>query len=131
MSSEIWCECPDSDLIWPCTCLSSEFYEASKGIHCYNELGDDNRLSEIMDNLNKSSSAPKHFNGLFLFNTAINELKENTLKGITFDVILIESNDNLKTIHENAFIGTENVTKNISISINKRLKFETVQFLIY
>ena len=124
MSSEIWCDCPESDLIWPCTCRSSEFHEFSLGIHCYDELGDDNRMSDIMDNLQRNFSAPKHYNGLYLLNTGIKELKENILKGITFDKIHVHNNENLTTIHENAFIGTENVTKLITIANNPKLTFE-------
>ena len=123
MSTEIWSECPDNDLIRPCICLSPSFNEE---IHCYDELGDDNQLSEIMDNLQRSLSAPKHLNCLYLLSTGIQELKENTLKGITFDEINIEWNQKLTTIHENAFIRTENVTKVISISTNPELTFENI-----
>ena len=77
-----------------------------------------------MDNLNQSSWARKHFKSLELLNTGIHELKENTLKGITFDEIHIDSCENLTTIHENAFIGTENVTKFIRISNNPELIYE-------
>ena len=124
MSSGIWCECPENDLILPCLCLSvDDLFPDNKAIRCYN-LNDDNQLPQIMDNLNNSSSAPKHYKRLDLFNTGIQELKENTLKGITFDEIHIMRCENLTTIHENAFILTENVTKVINLSNNPKLTFE-------
>ena len=128
MSSGISCSLRENELISPCNCNSvAMFYPGNnnfKAIQCYNALVDDNRLAIIMDNLNQSSWARKHFKRLELLNTGIHELKENTLKGITFDEILIENNENLTTIHENAFIRTENVTKFIRISNNPELIYE-------
>ena len=122
MSTEIlWCYCNQDVSISPCRC--DEFSEFGSFM-CKHELGDDNRLPQIMDILNKTFWVPKHFRRLYLNNTRIKELKENTLKGITFDVILIDNNENLTTIHENAFIGTENVTKFIRIFENPKLKLE-------
>ena len=129
--SELPCDCSESDLIWPCQCHTPlDLYPQVKEIKCYSDLGDD-QLPQIMDNLNNSSTAKKHFKRLDLINTAVNELKENTIKGITFDKIYIEYNKNLTTIHENAFIGTENVTKVIYIDGNPKLTFENSSIFNY
>ena len=129
MSSEILyiaILCPEIERIRPCSCVTHRRGEINEytTIQCWNELDDDDRLPQIMDILNRRTELPRHFESLYLYNTGIHELKENTLKGITFDEIHVIECENLTTIHENAFIGTENVTKVITIDGNPKLTFE-------
>ena len=112
--------------VQPCICYYLQGGDEIGAISCDGKLKDNNRLPQIMDNLTKNSSAQKHFCQLYLYNTQIQELKENTIKGITFDRIFITYNENLTTIHEKAFNGTENITKLITISRNDGLSFKNI-----
>ena len=107
--------CPKHDLIKPCFCIDDHF-------RCGGNTTID--LIKIFESLeNNLSESEKHLKSFTLKNTAINELRENTFKDILFDQISLESCKNLTSIHENAFNGTDSVTKMISIEYCPLLTF--------
>ena len=79
-------------------------------------------LVEIFGKLDNILDKSERSFGMFLLtNTAINEIKENTFKGITFEYIIIYNCDKLTKIHVNAFFGNELITKQLRIIDNYRL----------
>jgi hypothetical protein len=115
--SVILSECPESELIKPCSCKENQNYT---NLMCGGNTTIN--LDQIFTQLSiKLSADKKHFNGFHLNNTAINELKENTFKDITFNTISIENCNNLTSIHKNAFTTTDLVTNGIHIWDNSKL----------
>ena len=89
-------------------------------IHCGGIQKIDLKL--IFKNYSKSlSDNEKHFKSLYLNNTSIEVLEENSFDEITFDSITIENCLNLKTIDKNAFTETLLVTKNLNLLSNPKL----------
>ena len=106
-------ECPAPALFKPCVCKDN-------GIICggHSDIDLVNIFQTLEKNLKKSE---KHFDSLYLNNTSINELKENTFKDITFDQIRIEDCNNLSKIHINAFLETDLVTSILILHSNPAL----------
>ena len=115
------CTCPDESLMSPCSCkVLLGYIEVIKcpGIST-------NELVNVFDSLSRNLNGnQKHFYSLRVSYGAIDELMENTFKDITFDEITISDCENLTTIHDNAFNGTELVTKRMTFLNNPVLKFE-------
>ena len=100
-------DCPNSNLLKPCTCV--EGYRYVGYITC--EGKEDIDLVKIFQTLGKNLWEPgKHFKSINLKNQFITELKENTFSDITFDEINIYGCSKLKKIHINAFNTTDQVT---------------------
>ena len=103
-----WSDCPDSNLLKPCSCRLSV-------IECGGKQDID--LVKIFQTLEKNlTKTGKHFNEFYLNNTFISELKENTFSYITFDYIEIEYCSKLKNLHRNAFNTSGQVTNTLVIS---------------
>ena len=109
----IWCGCPAPALISPCVCKDNSI--SCGGNSSIDLVG---IFEKLDNNLNKSDKSFKVFN---LTNTAINEIKANTFKRITFDTIDIHGCDNLTKIDVKAFAQTDLVTKHLEIRNNLRL----------
>ena len=78
-----------------------------------------NKIFSILSQ--KLPKSQKQLNVFRLNNTLIYELKENTFQDIVFDIIWIENNKHLETIHRNAFNNIELVTSSLIIENNPRL----------
>ena len=108
-----WSVCPERNIINPCICSSDQFV-------CGGNQNID--LLKIFQTLGKNlTKTGKHFNSFQLSNSFMTELKENTFSDITFDVIYITENSNLKTIHKNAFNTTNFITDEIHLLLNPKL----------
>ena len=114
----VYCEsngCPAPELIKPCYCQENVF-----GIKCGGQSDID--LVKIFQTLEKNlTKSEKHFYSFDFVNNSITELKENTFKRITFDVLMIAKCENLSKIHINAFVGTSLVTKQLWLMSNPAL----------
>ena len=106
------CLCPDQkDLIKPCVCEDNSIY-------CTGDYEID--LVKVFDSLSTVSTKPsKFFERFILQNAAIKELKENTFKDIRFGEIHIGLCDRLKSVHKNAFNGTDLFTTKLEIFDSK------------
>ena len=105
--------CPEYVVIEPCFC------EQGAIICKDNSIID---LEDIFRRLSKSyNEREKHFDAFYLDNTLNEELVENTFRDITFDEIHITNCNYLKTINDNAFFGTDRVTKKIILVNNTSL----------
>ena len=103
--------CPKSSLIDPCSCILDQ-------IDC-RVTNKDIDLVQIFQTLGKQlPKTGKHFKSFELSNSSITELKENTFSDITFDTIFIHYSPKLRSIHRNAFNGTDQVTKLLTIADN-------------
>ncbi len=103
----ISCECPKAELLNPCKCSDNSIQCGGNG---YLDL------KHIFWNLSqKLANDEKHFKLIYLNNTAITELEENTFYGLNFDEIYIENAPKLKLIHTNAFTTNNLVTKKFRI----------------
>ena len=99
-------ECPAPELIKPCRCTEYNLF------YCGNDPDLD--LVNIFKTLEKNlTTSEKNFQFFTLHNRFITELEENTFKDITFDRIRIEYCDNLTKVHNNAFAGTDLVTRSV------------------
>ena len=114
--------CPQRTLILPCTCKLN-INDRKDQLNCRGI--NDTQLTTIFENLEKNwIRREKNFGLLKLEHSSISELRANTFKDITFDEIIITNCENLTTIDENAFNGTDQVTKSLSFLHNPELTFE-------
>ena len=119
-------ECPINHIIKPCVCTT---YLRRDTIYCGGNNYID--LENIFNNISKhTSKEKKHFYTFQLNNTAINELKENTFKDITFDEILIQDCNNLTKLTENTFQNNNFVTKIFYLQRNTKL-IQTENYSIF
>ena len=91
-------------------------------IHCGGKQLIAFELKNIFKNYSKSlSKNEKNFKSLYLNNTSIEVLEENSFYEITFDTITIENCQYLTTINRNAFNNTLLVTKTLNLISNPKL----------
>jgi hypothetical protein len=105
----VYCEdCPKPETLKPCFCDSSVIY--CGGNETLN-------LKEIFHRISSElEEGKKHFKHLYLNNTSINELVENTFEDITFEHIRIMNASNLSLIHTLAFSSLNHSLNRIEIS---------------
>ena len=102
---------------------SCKYDQGGKTITCGGDSEID--LVQIFEKLgNTLNTTQKHFSYFYLKNTAITEIKANTFKDYSFQEIYIMNCNLLKSVHENAFNGTENETRHIEIRNNPKLQSE-------
>ena len=109
--------CPGKEIVKPCVC---EEMSSGKDIRCERIASLD--LIKVFENLDKNlNETEKHFSVFSLSNADITELKDYTFKDIVFDEIHINDCHKLTKINENAFNGTDLVTKYLFLVNNSAL----------
>ncbi|XP_054155305.1 uncharacterized protein LOC128953810 [Oppia nitens] len=63
----------------------------------------------------------KKFSRLYINNTALKILPENSFRDVTFDEIIIDGCKNLELLHEKSFTATNLITKSITFRNNQKL----------
>ncbi|CAG2110320.1 unnamed protein product, partial [Medioppia subpectinata] len=100
--------CPAEAALKPCTCLHRQNLVVCDGDQEF-------ELSAIVTALT-SANGSNHYKLLHFMPNKLTEMSANTFKDLTFNGIWLMGAQNLKTIHENAFAGTDTVTTHLVLS---------------
>jgi hypothetical protein len=103
----------DSDKVKPCHC-----FETIKQIRC-EKTTDSELTKEVLKTIGASISGDWDY--LYISNTKLTAIDKDTFKTATFGKIIIQDNDVLKTIHEEAFKSSD-TTELLQITSNKVLE---------
>ena len=98
--------CPPKELIAPCTCIFSN-------IDCAKTSLSSSQLVDLFKKISREAN-DLHFLIFWIWhNSNLTELRANTFQNVTFDHIWITHCPNLIDVHEDAFIGSEDIATSL------------------